>query len=243
VIFNQFDPSMWGARSVAVFPDGSLMLSRGGSVFARPTIDQLRGVGNLRNIATWYNTGGSGELTGWDCQVVGDISDHLVWHQGWDSFFLNDLNAEPGPISPTKIAKGSNIGDQLWGGNFTFDEIGGCYIVRSHLKDIAYFTAEQIDALGPVASNPVPSKTLTTPDWQALDLNVVSIWGIALDVYGGLYVSTNAFAAPWPNTVVYYIEPDDVQQGGTRPVSRQLVAPEPSILSLRLGLGRGVFLR
>ena len=242
-IFHSFASNTWGARSVALFPDGTTMLSRGGSTFARPTIHQLRGVGNIRSLPTWINNGSSGAITGWDCHITGNASDHLVWHQGWDSLYLNDLNVEPGNILPTKIAKGSNIGASSWGGGIAFDAQGNCYLVQSHLSRIAYFTAEQIDELGPSATNPVPAKVLTTPTWTAINLNFDSIWGVVMDVHGGLYVSTCPFAQPWPKGRVFYIEPDAVEQGGVQAVSRTLVAPEPIIATIRLGLGRGIFLR
>jgi hypothetical protein len=242
-IFQQYAPEMWGARSVALFSDGTTMLSRAGGLFARPSIPMMRGVGNITTTPAWRNTGSRGEIIGWDCQVETDGDRHLVWHQGWDSFYRNDLDVPPGDTGPDKIAKGSNIGAAQWGGGFTFDKDGNCHLVRSHLRDIAFFDKAQIDALGTVHSNPVPARTLKTALWDQIDLNYESIWGIALDVHGGLYVSTNSFANPWPRTRVFYIEPDAVAQGGTQSIARTLVAPQPTILGIRLGLGRGAFLR
>jgi hypothetical protein len=242
-IFPQFQPETWGARTVALFPDGTTMLSRAGGIFARPSIPTMRGVGNIAKTGGWRNSGASGELVGWDCHVEADESRHLVWHQGGDSLYRNDLDVEPGVIQPDKIAKGSNIGLPLWGGGIALDAQGGCHYVRANLGDLAYLDPDQMAGLGPVATNPVPARTLRTPTWDSINLAYESIFGIALDVHGGAYVSTVAFADPWPKTRVFYIEPDALLQGGMQAVSRTLVTPQPTMISVRLGAGEALFLR
>lgn len=232
-----------GGRTVALFPDGTLMLSRGGGIFARPTLPEFLGVYDLASTPVWTSSGASGELVGSDCHVDSGASAHLVWHQGGDSFYRHDLDQPPGVITPDKIAKGANIGAVGWGGGIATDAIGGSYIIRSDRSDVIYLSAAQKAALTPVPSNPVPTRVINTAIWNAIDVSHETLWAIALDELGGAYIATYIYTPPAGRARIFYIEPAAMAAGGMQQVSRTTLAPGSTVESVRMGPGYGLFLR
>lgn len=236
-------PGAIGARNVAVFPDGTLMLTRGGGIFARPTFEEFVGVYGVNHTPAWWNSGGNGALIGWDSHVEYGTDRHLVWSLGHNSFYLCDLDQEPGTIIADKIAKGSNIGQSGWDGTFAFDLEGNAYIVRPATSDIAVFTREQRESLTGVPSNPTPSRVIKTNAWNALDINYEFIFGLVFSHTGGAFVTTYSWAPPWPRSKIYYLGPGEMLSDGIQPIEKTAIAPTDSIMVPRCGLGYGLVLR
>lgn len=231
-----------GARTVGIFPDGTTMLSRGGSCFARPTLAELQGVPNIAKTPVWKNSSAAAVM-GWDGFVEHGANRHLVWHLGYDSLYRHDLDAEPGPIAPDKIAKTTNIGTAGWGGMMARDLAGNTYVTRSETSDVVVFSEEQLDGLTAAPSVIAPVRTIRTALWDAIDTDQEFIWGIAITREGGMYVSTYMYgAAESQKARVFYLDPDAAGGDGLRPVARTFRAPAPTIEMIRCGLGYGAFL-
>lgn len=142
-----------------------------------------------------------------------------------------------GAQAADKVMQGSNVSasadPNTGAGSFGFDATGAFWLLDSNSNEIKIWDAAAVAALTGVASNPAPTRMLTSP---AL---VGDLWGAAMDVDGGLWV------ADYKETggSAYHFSAAQYAAGGSQVPDRQLSGLPPYALTIRFSPGYGLFLR
>jgi hypothetical protein len=180
-----------GSRAVQLAADGSLAV--GHNWVAKLSYERLVTHDDLESVPIRRTTGAAGEVTGF-YSAFQPGSSNLYWREGDDSLYQIDLDSPTEVVASLKVAKGSNVGATgNWGGAIVFQG-EDLWHVRSDRNDILCYTAAQLAALGPTATNPVPAKVLTSPAFGALDAEE-SLFAMARGADGRVYVSTFYYGA------------------------------------------------
>jgi hypothetical protein len=204
-----------------------------------------------------WNYNGNGSVSG-----IGDYdyarqpgTDRLVV-QGQDRFFALDLTLPmvnlatsfshsgitvPGGDGLDWIALGSNVGrpqNEGWQGFIAFDAAGGLWKQRGNIPDIAYWSAATLAALPKLGNqpgaNPPPDKILTCPIFDAMDLNVESVFtGLDIDREGGMWTVSYSYdgltnGGNFKPAKAYYFSPETVAAGGSQMPARIIHVPTTS---------------
>jgi hypothetical protein len=147
----------------------------------------------------------------------------------------------PGGDGLDWIMLGDNIGrpaGEGWQGFIAFDSLGGVWKQRGHIPDLAYWSASTIAALPKLGNqpgaNPPPDKILTCPIFDAMDLDVESVFaGLDIDHEGGIWTVSYSYdgltnGGNFKPAKAYYFSPEAVAAGGSQMPSRIIHVPTTS---------------
>lgn len=137
---------------------------------------------------------------------------------------------------PDKLMQGSNVSastdPNAGAATLAFDATGGLWMFDYDSQTAKYWNAAAVGALTGVASNPAPTRTLTSPE-------VVDSWGINLDVFGGLWIA-DYFASD--NRALRF-DAAQIAAGGSQQPTRIVEGLPPFPIGIRFGAGYGAYLR
>jgi hypothetical protein len=215
-----------GARHALELPDGQILLGR--EFYARTSRSALTGVGIAGASVFLGSDGGAGAVIGWDteCDAAGN-----VWQSGGNTLWrvpgLQSAAATPIPID--KIMKGANVAADA--GCIAFDALGGVWIADAAANVIRYHSAANVAALTAIASNPAPTRSLSS-------LSFASIFALALDASGAMWVGD--YTSPGR---LYYFSTAQMAAGGAQVPSRTITLPGSWPVAIRFSPGNGLHLR
>lgn len=225
-----------GARVCAELPDGSILLGRG-DWFVRLTRAQLEGIAAHAGAAVFRPSAAG---LAWDVQPDANGN---VWLAGGDELRL--LPAAQFPpvgvdsavttvIAESKRLKGTNVAPpsyQIYG--MALDASGGIWAPTSHDTgaggdDLRYWDGAAIAALTGVATNPAPTRILTSAAFN----NIVTM---NIDATGGAWV------ADFGANKLHYFSAAQLAAGGAQVPQQSITTVKPKPAFIRFARGYGQF--
>jgi hypothetical protein len=215
-----------GARFVAPFPDGTVLLGR--THFIRVPLSVLLDLTSDLSVyhsSKWRFAGTNGEAIRFDC-ATDPRSPNSVWFDGNGKMWRGTFTGAGGVLNSDRMLAGSNVGDgpdadSGWPGGIAFGPDYYVWTCRSFRNDVVAFSPQQQDAapaaVGGLNGNPTPARTLTSAVFSAINTNVEGLYRIDFDRQGGAWISSIRWADTQPSKAWHFSAAAMAQGGAQTP--------------------------